>query len=1427
MPRRIFLAPWVVLATSLAVLACGGSQGGPDAALDAAGVLDLAVDPGLDVADRPDATDAPDAAGELDTLEVPAPSDAVELPDTPNPVDTHLPSDTMELPDNPNPVDAQLPSDAPELPDNPNPIDASPPSDAVDAPDRIDADVLPDDPGPEAIDWHLPALSACQPAATACEAAPAELPALASLRADYFLPYEQYPEDRIDDPAGGRRVQVAAVAVAGGTITKVEIRGRDVTPLALPRGQSGPTPPEVLALTGDGKMQWVHVWPLALTAGEPFLVAFHADDAALDGEATIPIRVTTDAGIALEAEVPLARPAVPVTYVTTSPDLGSILVHARNDDTVPRTLVDLTVNGLDVTDAACIASRTLQPGRTALWTVPLCRPLQPGAPWTVVARFEGAPASVGVGRVILPLFPIHAWVNESECPFPGANRDNYLAHRDKGFDMPFLRGSFAAEGCNNATAAEIVSRSAHIPDQYYLLDEWANVDGLDDSRLARLLGDEVDDRIEDKPYLVSQDAKANWLQSPRMTTYIGGARHRRTGAFAGIADVQGFDIYFAACAPSILDGALPPMRAPFDYCQAVRRNQMPGPNWFYSQGIAGWGPDESRRDPDAMELKVSAMSVAACGSKGLMYFMTNLERSAAVPATWEAMGEVNRVLRAVREFLREGDATGGARAADPDVLLDAIRSRDAIVVPVVNAKALQVVDYVRCLFETDPHWVLADVTTDVTVTIPDDFAVADLWEVVDGAVVPVAEAAFARGRELTIPGVALSNDRPYRMFVLARTADVADRMRAAVPMADVGPEPGPATLSATAACAPTLDRCATPAADPGILASLRKDFFYPYQQYPEAGIPDPVDGGRVQVTALAAASGLVTSIEVNGRDVTALASDAPGEDAPPGVTALTDDDWMHWIHVWPRQVTAGQPVFAAFHSGQRWLDESATVAIRVRTDQGDAVNGTFAPARPAVPFGYVTTPPTYDAFLLHLRNTDAAPHTLSRLVLNGRDVTDAACIPARTVDPGEAVLWTVPLCTPAARGDAWTVVAEWTDAVPSTAGGRVLAPHFGINSWPTSTDCPFPGANDANWRRHWEAGFDTPFLWKQTYANYEGCNGADAQSILAAAEQVPGQWLMVDTNTPVTGHSTDRLLWFVGDEPDSEVGDAPWNKSRRSLRHWLKTPEMATYVGGSRHRHNGAFAGVTDIQGFDIYVSACPPYILDYGNFPPLRAPFDFARAVRFNQSPGPTWFYSHGMLGKKDPVREPSPSELWVQALSPIAAGTKGLMYFQSNMGGAQRRPASWAAIAAANRMIRSVRSMLVLGDPTGQASADDPDVLVDAIRAPDALVVPVIDAKAEVAMTDVRCLFEEDPHWRLAHVGATVRVTVPDDLGIFEVFEVRDGAVVPPAGMPYALGRDLVIPSVMLSESRPVRMFILAANASVAERVRRDLVVPELPVP
>ena len=38
-----------------------------------------------------------------------------------------------------------------------------------------------------------------------------------------------------------------------------------------------------------------------------------------------------------------------------------------------------------------------------------------------------------------------------------------------------------------------------------------------------------------------------------------------------------------------------------------------------------------------------------------------------------------------------------------------------------------------------------------------------------------------------------------------------------------------------------------------------------------------------------------------------------------------------------------------------------------------------------------------------------------------------------------------------------------------------------------------------------------------------------------------------------------------------------------TANNWQAESSLLTYIGGSRSRHNGIFAGVADIQGMDMY----------------------------------------------------------------------------------------------------------------------------------------------------------------------------------------------------------------------------------------------------
>lgn len=73
------------------------------------------------------------------------------------------------------------------------------------------------------------------------------------------------------------------------------------------------------------------------------------------------------------------------------------------------------------------------------------------------------------------------------------------------------------------------------------------------------------------------------------------------------------------------------------------------------------------------------------------------------------------------------------------------------------------------------------------------------------------------------------------------------------------------------------------------------------------------------------------------------------------------------------------------------------------------------------------------------------------------------------------------------------------------------------------------------------------------------------------------------------------------------------------------------------------------------------------------------------------------------DYYADPSPSEITVQAFQAIAAGGKGLLWFQVNQDRAKASPASWNAVVGANKLTRAVRTLLREGErsPTTSASS------------------------------------------------------------------------------------------------------------------------------
>jgi len=621
----------------------------------------------------------------------------------------------------------------------------------------------------------IPAVATCTATVDPCDTDAAAPAIWASYRKDYWLPQEQYDEKTTPQLDGGR-FHIAAISAVTGNVTGVYINDSEVSTLLV-----------------EPFMEWYHVWPEQVVAGQPVWFAFHSRNPVWDSAIEGDIRIETDAGVAVEGKFPVAVNKVPAGAVSLATGGDALWLHLKNDDTVAHQATRVILNGQILFDGEapsagplCLPYDTLQPGQTAMWSLPLCGSAVIGTPYTVVVEFAGAPPSVSVGRILRPFFPIEVWPSSKDCALPGHENGFWGDLDEIGVDTVYYywngfdRCGFDRDTMLGQTLPEEGDAYVLLGDDFPFDDPPEDPIPVRDNVLGFLTGDESDWSIYNDetgfPNAANKARKtrAIWRLYPDLLTYNGAMTNKHVGVFAGMADIQGIDFYNAACAPHITEfGVHPPLRGPYDYLRNARNNHMPWLTWFYSQGTGSW---DGHAAPH--EIAIQAISVMAAGAKGLMWFMATQEGRDNLPDTWQAMSDANHIFKGMREYLRQGDITGAAQS-DPDTIVDMIRADGVLVVPVITAKAEVEMTDENCAFwslgllEEEPHWILAERATDVTITVPDDFAVNDLFEVVapspenQSGISEITTPILVQGRQITLVDVPLSNTEPTHVYVFA------------------------------------------------------------------------------------------------------------------------------------------------------------------------------------------------------------------------------------------------------------------------------------------------------------------------------------------------------------------------------------------------------------------------------------------------------------------------------------------------------------------------------------------------------------------------------------------------------------------------------------------------------------------------------------
>ena len=673
---------------------------------------------------------------------------------------------------------------------------------------------------------------------------------------------------------------------------------------------------------------------------------------------------------------------------------------------------------------------------------------------------------------------------------------------------------------------------------------------------------------------------------------------------------------------------------------------------------------------------------------------------------------------------------------------------------------------------------------------------------------------------------------PWVLFLLPRSFCAQRRFRHAA--LHEGPAPPPPQLT-----------------HPTPLRFSQKDAWLP--QYVEFNVPEPSVGGRLHIVGLATATGVPSSIILNG---TAL-------DLSVGVPQSA---WVvDWARAEPAQgFTAGSPFWISFHSRRPVWDALAAsggaVSVAVADASGAALaSGSFGVRAPEVPVTWVTTAANRSAVHVFVRAAAGVGATLATLLFNGADVTASVPPALRGVPANETVLWVLPAAAvggaaAVAPGAVWTLEADWAEAprVGRSAAGGLLWPEFyPIETWFHGPDCPFPTLNDTAYALHRAHGIDTFFTeYRQDAACGTSITSDEIVNVLAPQH---GFWVLPsgeDPNFLAKVNNTARLAGvFLADEDDTVVDDKARTLLAATARVRAALPGVPTYAGGASNRYTGAYSGITDVKGMDAYIGACAPHYMLLA--PPPRYSFDYLANTRANHAPGPTWLYSQGFEDGWDSAghsvnRQATPAEIAVQVASVAAAGAKGLMLFESQLKYLEGESApAWATLGTLLREVGALRELLRAGDPTGAAAARGaaggarlPAVIAEATLSARALVVTLINtATAGDPGCLAVCALGLPCHFTFVPTPvAELAVLLPLGFAPVDSFEVFNASVV--AGtLPFAPsgasgGREVVWRGFALGAGAPgsgpkvaapadaiVRTLVFAADAALRGEIAASL--------
>jgi hypothetical protein len=441
------------------------------------------------------------------------------------------------------------------------------------------------------------------------------------------------------------------------------------------------------------------IWPKVLQPGQMgFIIARGNNVQGFRGGEQIRAVISTAGGQELEQVITNVTSPFRISNVMPAQDYGHLKIYFRNDDTQPRVMKTLIVNGRTFDLAGVEKSmlvggqNVVQPNQVAILLYTQTEPMKQLMPLMMSvksARNDGPDEVTSAAiRLVDSKFHFGTWDSGAlrpeninarkrfrELMIDAIHGQGNYQHMQSAHDDFFIAAM--QEVSFGVPVDEAVSRNVvrtHQGKPYIRL--WSVDDEPD-----------LSGRDMDQQALRSQ---IYWEEDSIIPSFVNLAVQKKYNRYGWYTDIVGMDHYAAPTAPNIIPltwvpvvGRTGEMVEALEYSEVLKFNTEPRRNWSWVQMAPGpWG-----QEPVDWSINIQFWLHIMGGAKSMEFFVAQTQTKERWPAQWEASRICVKQLASIRNIVLDGDYANIVQRGNPNILTRALVGPEAMAVFVVNNTA--------------------------------------------------------------------------------------------------------------------------------------------------------------------------------------------------------------------------------------------------------------------------------------------------------------------------------------------------------------------------------------------------------------------------------------------------------------------------------------------------------------------------------------------------------------------------------------------------------------------------------------------------------------------------------------------------------------------------------------------------------------------